>query len=89
MKCGFDKKKCIEDDCMFWVHIRGKHPQSHADLDMYDCTMKWLPVLLIENSQQTRQTAAATESFRNEMVRLGTVKASIPDGLLPQQTFPR
>jgi hypothetical protein len=31
--------------------------------------MAWLPMLLIENSQQQRQTGAAVESFRNEMVK--------------------
>jgi len=31
--------------------------------------MAWLPVLLIENAQMSRQTGAAVESFRNEMVR--------------------
>jgi hypothetical protein len=31
--------------------------------------MAWLPILMIENSQQQRQTGAAVESFRNEMVR--------------------
>jgi len=29
----------------------------------------FLPMLLIENSQQQRQTGAAIESFRNEMVQ--------------------
>lgn len=31
--------------------------------------MAWLPMLLIENTQQSRGTGAAVESFRNEMVR--------------------
>ncbi len=31
--------------------------------------MAWLPMLMIENSQQQRQTGAAVESFRNEMVK--------------------
>jgi len=31
--------------------------------------MAWLPVLMIENSQQQRSTGAAVESFRNEMVK--------------------
>jgi len=31
--------------------------------------IKWLPMLLIENANQVRQGAAATESFRNEMVK--------------------
>lgn len=30
--------------------------------------MSWLPILMIENAQQSRQTGAAVESFRNEMV---------------------
>ena len=29
----------------------------------------WLPMLTIENSQQQRQTGAAVESFRNEVVK--------------------
>jgi hypothetical protein len=28
-----------------------------------------MPILMIENSQQQRQTGAAVESFRNEMVK--------------------
>jgi hypothetical protein len=31
--------------------------------------MAWMPMLLIENAQQSRQTGAAVESFRNEMVK--------------------
>lgn len=38
-------------------------------MDTEDCAIAWLPVLLIENSQQQRSTGAAVESFRNEMVR--------------------
>lgn len=37
-------------------------------MDSYDCSMVLQPLLMIENSQQQRQTAAAVESFRNEMV---------------------
>jgi hypothetical protein len=29
--------------------------------------MAWVPILLIENSAQQRSTAAAVESFRNEV----------------------
>jgi len=34
--------------------------------------MAWMPVLLIENAQQSRSTGAAVESFRNEMVEANT-----------------
>ena len=39
--------------------------------------MAWLPVLLIENAQQSRQTGAAVESFRNEMVESNKVSQAI------------
>jgi hypothetical protein len=31
--------------------------------------MAWTPMLLIENSKVNRETGAAVESFRNEMVK--------------------
>jgi hypothetical protein len=31
--------------------------------------MAWMPVLMIENAQQSRAAGAAVESFRNEMVK--------------------
>jgi len=35
--------------------------------------MAWLPMLLIENAQQSRATGAAVESFRNEMVEANKI----------------
>jgi hypothetical protein len=37
--------------------------------DRWGCAVGWLPMLLIEGAQQTRQAGAAIESFRNEMVQ--------------------
>ena len=68
--CPLLKAGCIKQACKFWIHIRGAHPQTGAQLDMPDCSVKWLPVLLIEATQQTRQAGAAIESFRNEMVKI-------------------
>ncbi len=67
--CPLLKKPCIESDCKFWVHVTGADPQSGNPVDLYDCTFSWFPVLLIENTQQQRQTGAAVESFRNEVVK--------------------
>lgn len=66
--CPLIKKSCIEERCRWFVHIRGKHPQSGNELDMPDCAVKWLPVLMIEMTQMERQTGAAVESFRNESI---------------------
>src|SRR5574341_1288382 len=74
--CPLLKKACIEDRCKFWVHIRGKNPQSQSEIDLPDCSIKWLPVLLIENAQMSRQVGAAVESARNEQAKGAAVLAS-------------
>lgn len=61
-------KPCRQLDCAWFMKIRGTNPNTGAEVDDYGCSMAWLPVLMIENSQQQRQTGAAVESFRNEMV---------------------
>ena len=48
----------------------GKNPNTGQDVSEFNCAVSWLPMLLIEGSQQTRQAGSAIESFRNEMVRL-------------------
>lgn len=64
------KKKCrdLALDCPKFIRIEGKNPQSEENISEYGCSDTFLPMLMIENSQQQRQTAAAVESFRNEMV---------------------
>lgn len=60
---------CRQLDCAWFIKVVGKNPQTGADIDDFGCAIAWLPVLTIENSQQQRQTGAAVESFRNEMVK--------------------
>lgn len=60
---------CRQLDCAWFMQVRGTHPNTGQEVDEWACAVAWLPVLLIENSQQQRQTGAAVESFRNEMVR--------------------
>jgi hypothetical protein len=74
MYCPLWRKKMslVCHTCEWFVHIRGKHPQGEEILDQWGCAIAWLPVLMIENSQMQRQTGAAVESFRNEMVQANT-----------------
>ena len=58
--------------CPFWTLVRGKHPQTDAEIDRWSCSLAWLPILMIENSQMQRQTGAAIESFRNEVLKQQT-----------------
>jgi hypothetical protein len=55
------------------MKIRGNNPNTGEEVDEWGCSMAWLPVLMIENSQQQRSTGAAVESFRNEMVKSNEV----------------
>ena len=68
--CPLLKKKCVEYKCRFWIQVMGKNPNTGKDVSEFDCAITWLPMLLIEGSQQTRQAGSAIESFRNEMVKL-------------------
>lgn len=68
--CPILKKNCIQFECIFWTQLRGSHPQTGKEIDEWDCAIKWLPMLLIENAKEVRQGAAATETFRNIMFRL-------------------
>lgn len=59
---------CKQLDCAWFLKIRGKDPQSMEEIEDWGCSMAWMPILLIENSQMQRQTGASIDSFRNEMV---------------------
>lgn len=67
--CPLLKKNCIGIKCAWLTQVRGNHPQTGAEMDEWSCAITWLPMLMIENSQQQRQTGAAIESFRNEVIK--------------------
>jgi len=45
------------------------NPNTGEPVDEWQCAINFVPFLMIENSQQQRQTGAAVESFRNESIR--------------------
>jgi len=67
--CPLIGEECMKLKCEWFTQVRGKNPQTNQDVDEWGCAVTWLPMLLIENSQQQRQTGAAVESARNESVR--------------------
>jgi hypothetical protein len=67
--CPLLKKDCVQLQCKWFIQIRGMNPNTGEDVDEYGCAIEWMPILMIENSQQQRQTGAAVESFRNEMIK--------------------
>jgi hypothetical protein len=66
-KCPWFKKPCIGHDCVQFVNIQGTHPQTGQKIDQWDCAIRWLPLLLVENSMQQRHTAGEVSAFRSEM----------------------
>lgn len=59
------------------MQIRGQDPNTGEDIDDWGCSMAWLPKLLIENALMSRQTGAAVESFRNEMVKSNDINRDL------------
>lgn len=53
--------------CAWWTRVIGKNPQSEEMIDDWRCAVALLPMLLIENAQQSRGTGAAVETMRNVM----------------------
>lgn len=75
--CPLLKKDCIGLQCNWFMQVRGSNPNTGKEVDEWGCAMAWMPLLLIENSQQQRQTGAAVESFRNEMVKANHINHHI------------
>jgi hypothetical protein len=67
--CPLVKKDCLQMQCAWFTQLRGTNPNTGKEVDEWGCAIAWMPVLMIENSQQQRQTGAAVESFRNEIVK--------------------
>lgn len=58
-----------ECDCPKFVSIKGRDPQSGDLVERHGCVDAFLPALLLEGAQMSRQTGAAVESLRNEIVK--------------------
>jgi hypothetical protein len=70
---------CKELECAWFVQVRGHNPNTGEQVDDWGCSIAWMPVLLIDNSQQQRSTGAAVESFRNEMVKANAILLETTD----------
>lgn len=75
--CPLIKEDCVQFKCAWFTQVRGTNPNTGKEVDEWACSITWMPVLLIENSQQQRQTGAAVESFRNEMVKANETSTKV------------
>jgi len=76
--CPLNKfEPCKQLECAWFVKVSGNNPNTGQPVDEYACAVAWMPILLIENSQQQRQTGAAVESFRNEVTKANNASHSV------------
>ena len=66
------KAECLKHDCALYINVVGVSPQTGQEINQWDCSHAWTPLLLIENSIQQRQTGAAVESLRNTVANENT-----------------
>ena len=85
--CPLIGKDCIELECAWFTQIRGTNPQTGKEIDEWGCSVAWMPMLLVENAQQSRQTGAAVESFRNETVKSNRQSQQLFVQALQKQTI--
>jgi len=86
--CPLIQADCKGIACGWFTQVRGVNPNTGKDVDEWGCAITWLPMLLIENSQQQRQTGAAVESFRNEMVTSAQTNQQVLLAAAKLQTLP-
>jgi hypothetical protein len=67
--CPLIKKECMGLQCAWFTKVAGYDTNTGKEVEEWQCAIAWMPMLMIENSGQQRQTGAAVESFRNEMVK--------------------
>jgi hypothetical protein len=84
-------KPCRQLECAWFMKIAGTNPNTGKEVEEWGCSVAWLPMLIIENSQQQRSTGAAVESFRNEMVKANDAsqRVLLATAGIPQQTQTR
>lgn len=57
--------------CPWYIEVKGYDANKGAETSNWGCAIAWMPALMINTANETRQGAAATESFRNAMVKQG------------------
>jgi hypothetical protein len=65
------KVKCLEYECAKYVQIIGTDKNTGKDVSEWKCSDAWLPLLLIDNTQEARISGATMDSLRNHVAETG------------------
>jgi len=55
--------------CPWWMQLRMIDANTGKEIDEWRCAVGWLPHLLIEGAQQSRQAGASVDKMCNEVVK--------------------
>ncbi len=55
--------------CPWYTMVRGTDMNTGKEVDNWGCAIAWMPTLMINTANEARKGVAATESFRNEVVK--------------------
>lgn len=69
--CPLIGSACVEHRCAWYTNVQGLHPQTGETVNQWSCAVAWLPVLVVDQTQQVRQHGAAAEQGRNALLTLG------------------
>lgn len=76
--CPIIQKDCIEHGCKFFIHLLGNDPQNPgATIDKFDCAIAFLPILLIENANVSRQGNASMDKVATEIHKIADIPIQI------------
>lgn len=70
IECHRLPRKCrdgvVNEYCQLWTTLKGVDAEG-KHVDVHGCADSFIPKLLIENAQQSRQAAASVDALRAEL----------------------
>ena len=69
MYCPLWRKPCVKvcHTCAFWSSVKGKNPQTGADMEQWACAVTMQNILSMESTLAQRQTQASVDALRKEV----------------------
>jgi len=90
--CPILDRECIKGACQWHTRVIGNNPQTGVHMDVSDCAVTLLPVLLVEVAKQAVSTTASIDKLateisnaENELTRL--LKAKMQARLSSEQNL--
>ena len=65
--CRYFGKPCLQHNCEQYVALRGKDPQSGAEIDSWMCIDKANLIVALEGNKDIRRVEGETNALRNEV----------------------